>query len=359
MPYELHDVEDDRRFADGLAPNEVSIAIAPNFLLRHCFDSAVRVVEVRDIKISDIVIGKNRRALNPKKVEEVAASMAEVGQTNPITVRPRNDGRFDLVSGGHRIAAKKSLGSNDIRAQIVEGPEIDVRLWGIADDLHRAGLTALEEAERLAEWVKLIEERHSFSRKNVVKRKGGRPEGAVTKAARELPLKGKTEKARRKEIERKMKIASISPVAKAAATDAGLNRSDLEKVAKEGTPEDQVAKVKEIAKRKSVPKSKVPARRKRRKKDGKQIASGWSASSEDKAQRARLMDLWNDARELKTELANAKPANRDWFCEKIRDMADDDNDQEDELGELEDDWPDKGEQDEQEDVDPDERAKWE
>jgi ParB/RepB/Spo0J family partition protein len=332
MPYELHDVEDDHRFADGLAPDEVKVAPAPNCLLPYCVTSSVRVIEVRDIKIADIVVGQNRRPLNPKKVEEIARSIAEVGQTNPITVRLRNDGRFDLVSGGHRIAAKKMLGSDEVRAQIVEGPEIDVRLWGIADDLHQPNLTALEEAERVAEWVKLIEERHSIDGENVSKRKGGRPEGAITKAARELPLKGKTQKARRKEIERRMKIASISLEAKAAVRDAGLDDtpSALRKVAQEGTPEAQIAKVQEIAKGKATPWARASgAKTKGRMKKAKKVAAGSSMTEEDKKALANLMEAWNGLRELKCGFVEASPIVRERFIEKImQPVADNENDAE-------------------------------
>jgi ParB/RepB/Spo0J family partition protein len=334
MPYELHDVEDDHRFADGLAPDEVKVAPAPNCLLPYCVTSSVRVIEVRDIKIADIVVGQNRRPLNPKKVEEVAASMSEIGQSNPITVCPRDDGRFDLVSGGHRIAAKKSLGLNDIRAQIVEGPEIDVRLWGIADDLHRAGLTALEEAERLAEWVKLIEERHSIDRENVSERKGGRPEGAITKAARELPLKGKTHNARRKGIERAMTIASLSPEAKAAARDAGLddNRSALRKIAHEGAPEAQIAKVQEIAKGKATPKPNpwkrcIGTMKNGRAKTSKRMPAHSSMSATEQKCLASLLDAWNREPKLRDGFPKAPEIVRDRFVEAIKQsVADHDND---------------------------------
>jgi hypothetical protein len=56
-----------------------------------------------------------------------------------------------------------------------------------------------------------------------VKPVGGRPESAVTRAARELPIPGKTLRARRKYGERAIKIDSIWSEAKSAARAAGLN----------------------------------------------------------------------------------------------------------------------------------------
>jgi hypothetical protein len=68
---------------------------------------------------------------------------------------------------------------------------------------------------------------------------------AINKAARDLGLD-------RNEVQRAKKIADIAPEAKEAAREAGLddNQSALLEVAKEKEPEQQVAKVEEIATKK-------------------------------------------------------------------------------------------------------------
>jgi hypothetical protein len=62
-----------------------------------------------------------------------------------------------------------------------------------------------------------------------------------------------------RERARGLKVASISAEARAAAKEAGLddNRSVLLEVAKEGTVEDQLAKVQEIAARKTASRGKA------------------------------------------------------------------------------------------------------
>ena len=144
-----------------------------------------------------------------------------------------------MIAGVTLVKAAKMLGWTSVRADIVNCTEAQARRWEIAENLYRARLTALEEAKHIAEWVRLIAERKQVSRQNVAKPKGGRPEGAITKAARKLPIKGKTEKARRKRIERGLKIASISPEGEAAVREAGLddNRSALREIANEETAE--------------------------------------------------------------------------------------------------------------------------
>jgi ParB-like chromosome segregation protein Spo0J len=331
LPFEPHDKEAARRFADGCALDEV--ATVPNWLLNYGAGAAVRVIEVRDIKITDIVVDPNHRPLIPEKVSEIAESMAEIRQMNPITVTPRKDGKFDLVSGNHRREAAETLGWTQIRAQIVEGEKTEVRLWAIADDLHRAGLTVLQEAERTAEWVRTVEARARVYRQKTANPKTGRPEGAVAKAARELPVKGKTQQARRKAIERDLKIASITQEAKFAANEAGLDRTALREVAKQATAEAQVEKIQEIVKRKAAGRSKALTRSAGKKKTTKTKRSvpKPSLSSKDVKVLARLMKPWNDTPELKRGYPKASQLVRDTFKDKIDESVSDDDDRETEL----------------------------
>jgi hypothetical protein len=132
LPFEPHDKEAACRLADGCALDEV--ATAPNWLLNYGAGATVRVIEVRDIKITDIVVDPNHRPLIPGKVAEIGESIAEIGQTNPITVTPRKDGKFDLVSGNHRRAAAKSLAGpksaprswREIRPRYAYGPSLTI-----------------------------------------------------------------------------------------------------------------------------------------------------------------------------------------------------------------------------------------
>jgi sulfiredoxin len=70
--------------------------------------------------ISDIYVPVKRRAtLKPELVQEIAASMLEVGQQTPIMVR--QDGtRLVLVEGLHRLEACKALGETTIQGYLVQ-----------------------------------------------------------------------------------------------------------------------------------------------------------------------------------------------------------------------------------------------
>ena len=64
--------------------------------------------------IADIYVPVKRRAtLKPEVVQEIAASMLEIGQQAPIMVRQDGE-RLVLVEGLHRLEACKALGETTI-----------------------------------------------------------------------------------------------------------------------------------------------------------------------------------------------------------------------------------------------------
>ena len=74
-----------------------------------CRESSA-MMKTEKFPIASIYVPKERRStLDPKKVEEIAASMLEKGQQTPILVRPDGE-RFVLVEGLHRLEACKKLG---------------------------------------------------------------------------------------------------------------------------------------------------------------------------------------------------------------------------------------------------------
>jgi hypothetical protein len=61
---------------------------------------------------------KQRKALNPATVAEIAESMLEIGQQTPISIR-RDGDRLVLVEGLHRLEACKALGETTILGIVV------------------------------------------------------------------------------------------------------------------------------------------------------------------------------------------------------------------------------------------------
>jgi ParB-like chromosome segregation protein Spo0J len=65
------------------------------------------------------VPAKRRTTLNPATVAELAASILEAGQRDPILVRADGE-RFVLVEGLHRLEACKALGEETILGYLVQ-----------------------------------------------------------------------------------------------------------------------------------------------------------------------------------------------------------------------------------------------
>jgi ParB-like chromosome segregation protein Spo0J len=176
------------------------------------------------------------------------------GLQTPITIRQDEEGGYHLIAGLHRLKAAEQLQWHFIEASVVQWDDLTVRQWEIAENLHRADLTALEHDQHVAEWVKIEIEKqkqHELQSGHFTqiesKRtdgRGHRPEGGVAATARDLGIE-------RTKVRRALEVDKIAPEAKEAAVEAGIanTQSDLLKVAaiSDKTPEEQIKKVHEIA----------------------------------------------------------------------------------------------------------------
>ena len=223
-------------------------------------------VEQVDVDLIDVV--KRQRPIDNETVANLAESIRAIGLRTPITVRyfadrSSNDGlsedSYVLVAGAHRLAAVKSLGWEKIDCIVVGDDAIDAELWEIAENLHRAELTVLERDTQVARWIELrtakqIEADNASQVATHKHKKRGQQPGGVNAASRELGIS-------KDDAHRATKVASLSDEAKQAARDAGIdnNRSALLDVAKETTPEAQVAKVAALKNKKTEPPPKVAA----------------------------------------------------------------------------------------------------
>jgi hypothetical protein len=180
-----------------------------------------------------------------KDVAVVAADQTaiEITDTPPTIDGPVHDPI--IVPGAAGVA------NNEGR----NGDETDARMEEIEKILGHAALPVLDKSELTAEWVRHAEAKVSGFGQVVINPRGGRPEGGVTRAARELPVRGKTLGARKKIIERAIDIDAILPEAKIAVRAAKLdnNQKALLAIAEEKSLEAQLGKVKEIADRRAAP----------------------------------------------------------------------------------------------------------
>lgn len=66
--------------------------------------------------------------INPKKVENYAASIEECGLLEPIQVRAKDSSRYEILAGRHRVRACKLLGCHEIDCIVKKTSDTSARL---------------------------------------------------------------------------------------------------------------------------------------------------------------------------------------------------------------------------------------
>jgi ParB family chromosome partitioning protein len=87
-----------------------------------------------------------RRTFDEDALDELAASITEVGLLQPVVVRKLGEGRFELVMGERRLRASQRAGLAFIPAIVRETPDTDMLRDALLENLHRQQLDPLEEA---------------------------------------------------------------------------------------------------------------------------------------------------------------------------------------------------------------------
>jgi ParB family transcriptional regulator, chromosome partitioning protein len=87
-----------------------------------------------------------RQTFDEEALEELAASITEVGLLQPVVVRKLSEGKFELVMGERRWRASQRAGLEFIPAIVRETPDTDMLRDALLENLHRQQLDPLEEA---------------------------------------------------------------------------------------------------------------------------------------------------------------------------------------------------------------------
>ena len=113
-------------------------------------EEAEREGSLRELAIADIRPNRYqpRRAFDGEALRELKESIAANGLIQPVLVRrsPRGDG-YELVAGERRWRATKDLGWKKIPAVVREFDEQTMLTIALVENLQRASLSAIDEAE--------------------------------------------------------------------------------------------------------------------------------------------------------------------------------------------------------------------
>ncbi len=166
-------------------------------------------------------------------------SIREVGVLQPVLVRPRPDGKYELIAGERRCRAARQAGLERIPAVVRTAEDADALEQALLENLLREDLDAIEQA---VSFQRLIDE-FDFTQEAVARRLG-RSRSAVANTLRLLQLP--------EEVKEMVRAGSLSAgharallgvgsekklirLAKKAVAD-GLTVRMVEDAAKAGTP---------------------------------------------------------------------------------------------------------------------------
>jgi ParB family chromosome partitioning protein len=96
-----------------------------------------------------------RQVFDEEALEELKASIEQVGFLQPIVVRELDQGRYELVMGERRWRAAEALGREVLPAIIRETRDDAMLRDALLENIHRANLNPLEEA---AAYQQLLDE---------------------------------------------------------------------------------------------------------------------------------------------------------------------------------------------------------
>lgn len=95
-----------------------------------------------------------RTSFNWDDLEELAQSIHYNGLLQPITVRKKNDNKYELISGERRLRACKMAGVSSIPSIVIDIDEEKAALLSITENLQREDLHFFEEAIALERLIK-------------------------------------------------------------------------------------------------------------------------------------------------------------------------------------------------------------
>lgn len=142
-------------------------------------------LQSRTLRLTEIIPNKSqpRQNFDNDAIETLADSIRQHGVLQPILVRPRGDGRYQIVAGERRWRASRLAGLEEIPVYVRELTDSQAAQLALVENLQREDLNPVEEA--LA-YKQLIDE--SGITQDELAKVVGKSRSAVTNSLRLLTL---------------------------------------------------------------------------------------------------------------------------------------------------------------------------
>jgi ParB family chromosome partitioning protein len=141
--------------------------------------------ELRTLVVHAIQPGKYqpRHAMDPERLDELAASIKAQGVIQPVVVREIAKDRYELIAGERRWRAAQKAGLTEIPALVKVVPDQAVVAMALIENIQRENLSPLEEAQALSRLIQEFHLTHQETAEAV-----GRSRAAVSNLLRLLEL---------------------------------------------------------------------------------------------------------------------------------------------------------------------------
>lgn len=121
---------------------------------------------ISEIEISRIIPNPDqpRRTFDNEALEELAASIRELGVIQPLSLRVNDDGRYQIIAGERRWRAAKLAGLSSLPAYVRTASDSEVTEMALIENIQREDLNAIEVAlafKKLIETYNLTQDRLS------------------------------------------------------------------------------------------------------------------------------------------------------------------------------------------------------
>jgi ParB family chromosome partitioning protein len=124
-----------------------------------------------------------RRSFDPQSLSELAASIRTNGILQPLTVRRKGGGHYELIAGERRLRAAVLCGHTEVPCLVMEVDRESAGVLALVENLQRQDLDFWEEAAALEKLIRL----HGLSQEEAAA-KVGKSQSAVANKLRVLKL---------------------------------------------------------------------------------------------------------------------------------------------------------------------------
>lgn len=101
------------------------------------------------VPIEKVIANPNqpRRQFLQEDLDDLTASIKEKGVLQPLIVRPRSDGKYEIVAGERRWRASQAAQLHEVPVLIRDYSDLEMMEVAIIENIQRSDLNAMEEAQ--------------------------------------------------------------------------------------------------------------------------------------------------------------------------------------------------------------------